>query len=177
MENSNTQIVERLRVAYKVEELTPELIAEIMLMADTYWQEVAGPFHGFPPDVWWDVYYALQGKGYLHVLVGRDEEKIAGFAFSVVCPHPHYACIVAEIPLLYLHPDYRKGREGIKLVKELERISEEAGAQLIFPHGGMHNGVYRLFEFLKYKDFGRYFIKVLPGGPNGLNPVYKKGVI
>ncbi len=40
-------------------------------------------------------------------------------------------------------------------------------------HGGMHNGVYRLFEGMHYADFGKYYVKVLKNGPKGTEPVYK----
>jgi hypothetical protein len=46
---------------------------------------------------------------------------------------------------------------------------------MIMTHGGVHNKVYEVFEFMKYEDFGRYFVKVLPNGPNGIKPVFKGG--
>ena len=162
-------------LTYKTEPLTPELEKELMALAEGYWQEVAGPFHAFPPDIWWISYRVLQDKGWLKIITARDEKgELMGGAFSVICPHQHYACIMASIPLLYLHPSHRKGREGVRLVKMIEKVSTEAGAQLIMTHGGMHNNVYRLFEGMDYRDFGRYFIKVSEEGPHGLKPIYKE---
>ena len=36
-------------------------------------------------------------------------------------------------------------------------------------HGGVHNDVYKLFEFLGFKDFGRYFVMKIADTP----PVFK----
>jgi len=40
---------------------------------------------------------------------------------------------------------------------------------MMMTHGGVHNGVYRLFEAMKYQDFGRYFVKVI----GDTTPVFK----
>lgn len=160
---------------YAREVLTPVLISEMIPLQDRYWQEVAGPFHNFPPDVDWLMYLGLEAKGALRVVCGRDAAgSLAAGAIVPITPHPHYACILASLPLLFVHPDYRRGREGMRLVKKAEEEAEKAGAQLMMTHGGVHNGVYRLFEFLRYSDFGRYFVKVLRNGPNGTTPIYKE---
>ena len=139
-----------------------------------YWNEVAGDFHSFPPDVDWNSYKLVQDNGRLFIICGRDENNcLKATAFIMITPHPHYACICASLPLLYIAPEARKGREGIRLIKLVEKTAESNGAQLLLTHGGVHNRVSKIFEFMKYDDFGRYFIKVLGNGPNGLRPIFK----
>ena len=163
-------------LSYSLEKLNNQLKDEMLLLADLYWQDVAAPFHAFPPDVDWQVYMTLEQAGRLRVVVGRnDGGLLKAAAVVVVAPHPHYACICGSLPLLFLHPDYRKGTEGMRLVRLAERAAEKTGAQLMMTHGGMHNGVYRLFEGMHYQDFGRYYVKVLKNGPNGTDPVFKLG--
>ena len=161
-------------LTYTAEPLTTALIEETLPMQEAYWREVAGPFHAFPPDVDWLTYGNAQAQGKLRVICGRDPAGIlrAG-AFVIVAPHPHYACLAASMPLLFVDPEFRKGREGIRLIRTAEQVAGKAGAQMILTHGGVHNGIYRLFEGLQYADFGRYFVKVLPNGPHGLTPVFK----
>ena len=160
---------------YRVETLNKKLMAEMSLMTDLYWADVAAPFHSFPADPDWALYKGLENAGRLRVTVGRnDTGQVKAFAVVVLGPHPHYACIQGTVPLLFLHPDYRKGSEGMRLVRLLEKSAEEAGAQIIVTHGGMHNGVYRLFEGMHYQDFGRYYVKVKGEGPHGLTPIFKK---
>ena len=145
-------------------------------MTELYMSEVAAPFHEFPADPDWMLYRSLQEGGRLRIVVGRnDRGQMKAFAVVVLGPHAHYACIYGTVPLLFLHPDYRKGSEGMRLVRLAERAAEKAGAQLLMTHGGMHNGVYRLFEGMHYQDFGKYYVKVLKEGPNGVKPVFKQG--
>jgi GNAT superfamily N-acetyltransferase len=155
---------------YAVEPLTDALIAETVPVQQGYWEEVAGPFHQFPPDVDWKTYKMAQERGCLKVLCGRVGGELKAGAFIVITPHPHYACIAASLPLLFVHPDYRKGREGIRLVQRAEEEAAKSGAQLMMTHGGVHNGVYRLFEHMQYQDFGRYFVKVI----GDTKPVFKE---
>lgn len=148
-------------IEYAVETLDMKLIGEMLPIQQGYWEEVAGPFHQFPPDVDWPTYLRAQELGRLRVLCGRADRVLKAGAFIVLGPHPHYACDAASLPLLFVHPDYRRGREGIRLVKLAEDEARKSGAQLMMTHGGVHNGVYRLFEHLDYQDFGRYFVKVI----------------
>jgi GNAT superfamily N-acetyltransferase len=154
----------------EVEPLTAELIGETLPYQEQYWKEVAGPFHQFPPDVDWRTYLIAQQTGKLKVVVGRQAGILKAGAFIVITPHPHYACIAASLPLLFVDPVFRKGREGLRLVQRAEEEAVKAGAQMMMTHGGVHNGVYRLFEALKYEDFGRYFVKVIGAG----KPVFKE---
>jgi hypothetical protein len=80
----------------------------------------------------------------------------------------------ATIPLFFLHPDFRKGMEGVRLRNLTEKLAGDSGAQLIVTHGGQHNNVYKLYEHGHYQDFGRYYVKVLPNGPLGTAPVFKR---
>jgi GNAT superfamily N-acetyltransferase len=156
-------------IEYAVEPLDLKLIGEVIPLQQQYWEEVAGPFHNFPPDVDWATYLLAQQTGRLKCLIGRADGVLVAGTFIVIGPHPHYACILASLPLLFARPEYRRGREGLRLVKLAEEESRKAGAQLMMTHGGAHNGVYRLFEFLKYALFGYYYVKVI----GDTKPVFK----
>jgi GNAT superfamily N-acetyltransferase len=163
-----------MNLLWNVEPLTPELIAETVPIQQGYWEEVAGPFHSYPPDVDWKTYLMAQEKGCLKVICGRNVRngaaELKAGAFIVITPHPHYACIAASLPLLFVAPEYRHGREGLRLVRMAEEEAVKAGAQILMTHGGVHNGVYKLFEFMRYQDFGRYFVKVIGDS----KPVFKE---
>lgn len=148
-------------IEYAVEPLTLSLIGELLPIQQGYWQEVAGPFHNFPPDVDWPTYSRAQDLGRLKVLIGRVDGVIKAGCFIVLGPHPHYACDAASLPLLFVDPEYRHGREGIKLIKMAIEEGKKSGAQLMMTHGGVHNGVGKLFEYLGFSDFGRYFVMVI----------------
>jgi hypothetical protein len=154
---------------YAVETLTWSLIGETVPHQEQYWKEVAGPFHQFPPDVDWKTYLIAQERGWLKVVTGRENGHLKAGAFVVVTLHPHYACIAGSLPLLFVSPDFRRGREGLRLVKFAEQEAFKSGAQVMMTHGGVHNGVYRLFEHMGYQDFGRYFVKVI----GSTEPIFK----
>ena len=161
-----------MRLNYAVEVLNTALHKEMLPMQEQYWEEVAEPFHDFPPDVDWGTYLKAQATGKLKVVCGRNESgELKAAAFILITPHPHYACICASIPLLFVHPEYRGN--GLMLIRIAEMEAQKAGAQMIMTHGGMHNGVAKIFGHMKYSDFGRYFVKVLPDGPNGVRPMFK----
>lgn len=159
---------------YNLETLTDELRAEMIERQNEYWDEVASEFHTFPPDVDWNAYKMVQENGSLQIICGRDENNhLKAVAFIMITPHPHYACICGSLPLVYLAREVRKGREGIRLIKMAEKVAEGCGVQLFMTHGGIHNKVAKLFEFMKYNDFGRYFVKVFANNPKGLKPIFK----
>jgi len=61
-----------MSLKYCVETLTQDLISEMLKRQDEYWDEVAKPFHSFPPDVNWAFYMKSQELGWLKVVFGRD---------------------------------------------------------------------------------------------------------
>jgi GNAT superfamily N-acetyltransferase len=154
---------------YNVETLTPDLIREMLPFQEQYHTEVAAPFHSFPPDVDWPTYLIAQQAGKLKVICGRIDGKLKAGTFVVITPHPHYACISASLPLLFVDPEYRRGREGVRLVRMAIEESKKSGAQLMMSHGGVHNDVYKLFEYLGFSDYGRYFVMQI----GDTNPVFK----
>lgn len=157
-------------IDFKVEELSLGLIGEMLPHQDQYWREVTGPFHSFPPDVDWPTYMKAQELNRLRVIVGRVDAVLKAAAFIVIGPHPHSACISASLPLLYIDPEFRRGREGLRLVKMAEEVAATTGAQVLMTHGGVHNEVAKLFEYMNYSDYGRYFIKVI----GSTEPVFKE---
>jgi hypothetical protein len=160
---------------FTTEEFTEKLRDEMLWGQEEYWKEVASSFHQFPPDVDWKFYLNAQSKGMLKVICGRNKTgELMAVAFILIAKHPHYACICGSLPLLFIHPSNRNGWDGIHLIREAEKEAALAGAQLFLTHGGIHNKIDKLFEFLKYSDFGRYFVKVLPNSTNGIKPIYKE---
>ncbi len=86
------------------------------------------------PDV--AMYKILEDTGKIFTLALYDENKIVGYSVTLVFTHMHYSdTIHAQNDLIFVHPDYRRGRHGIKLIAETERIAKERGAKFIIFHG------------------------------------------
>jgi len=165
-----------MSLEFRAEELTSGLISEMSVMQDAYWRETTGDYHFFLPDPDWKTYLMAQRIGNLIIITARDRGNVLrGAAVTVIMPDMHYACISASIPMVFLDPAYRKGFDGVKLIHMAEHEACSRGAQLISTHGGIHTGVYRLFQALDYKNFGMYFTKILPDGPNRMKQIYKGG--
>ena len=83
-------------------------------------------------EVMWEKYFSLEDAGVLHVLTARDGDKLIGYYISMVYPHLHYASELFSInDILFIHPDYRKGFTGIKLLKEAEKQMRNLGVTVI----------------------------------------------
>lgn len=93
------------------------------------------PFHQgrmpMAPDV--DLYAALERAGQLMVLVVRNAGVVVGYSLMVVKPHPHYRYTLCGFEdSYYLHPDFRKGFAGIRLVRETLKHVRARGAKMVY---------------------------------------------
>ena len=61
-----------------------------------------------------------------------DGEEIVGYSSNLVAPSLHYrGLMVCQNDAIYLHPAYRKGTLGLRLIRETERFARERGADMI----------------------------------------------
>ncbi len=97
------------------------------------------------------------------VWVSETEELLTGFLIGILAPMTFNKSVrVASEVAWYIHPDYRKGRDGLALFKEFEKWAEEKGAKAIFMYShGMYPGVSRLYERRGYVGQDTTFAKVL----------------
>jgi hypothetical protein len=99
------------------------------------------------PDV--SKYKALFQFNALNVYTARDNGKLVGYGVFVVSGHLHYkTSLTAESDLLYIHPDYRKGMAGYKLVKFCHGKLHDSGVQRIMWRMKPHRNFSRLIERL-----------------------------
>ena len=77
------------------------------------------PFHHslmpFGPDI--ESYEAYERLGVLQTLVARDDGRMVGYCLVVVKRHMHYNCRCGFEDSYYVHPDWRKGLAGVKLIR------------------------------------------------------------
>lgn len=82
------------------------------------------------PDV--DKYRAFAKAGILRALLAYDGPKIVGYSTNIVVSALHHShVIMAQNDLLYLHPDYRNGKQGLRLIRETEAMVKRAGASIL----------------------------------------------
>jgi len=77
------------------------------------------------------VLHRLEESGAMHTLGVFDNGKVVGYCMFIVYPHLHYAWSMAQCSALYLHPEYRRGRIGLKLMTRAEARAKELGARIM----------------------------------------------
>ena len=114
----------------------------------------------FDPD--WEAYETLEEAGILKVFTVRFEGKLVGYYSCIVSPSLHSKGLLqATIDAIYLHPDYRKGLVGYKLIKFAEKCLKEDGVKIILLGTTEVNPIDPLLLKLGYSKTEAKFEKVL----------------
>lgn len=147
-----TYTVEKLRI------VKPEM--EVLL--PLHWQEIAGDKDLIKLDPDWNTYFSLEDQGIVHAVIARQAGRMIGYHISFIKPHLHYASSLQAITDLYfIHPDFRKGRVGIELFKEVEKTWRARGVQKAFTGCKTYKDMTTLFERLGWTFREKIFVKVL----------------
>lgn len=142
-----------------VETLTPAVIEEMAEHEQEYWRETEAHYRKFPLKMKWHIFLKAQDVGALRMVTIRDNSVLKGMGILIITEDPFCDCILASIVLIYIVPEYRKGRVGVELAKTLLDEARLSGAQLISAQTCLHNGVHRLYEYLGFTDYGRLLIR------------------
>lgn len=105
----------------------------------------------------------IDAKGILNIVTARSEGKVVGYHISALLPHMHYrsAGLMAYTDVYFVHPDYRKGGCGAKLLMEVERTLKIRGVPKFYMSTKVHADNSKLLEALGYTFSDRIFTKVL----------------
>lgn len=103
-------------------------------------------------DPMWGEYRALEAMGRFVLFTARDDGKLVGYSAFFVARHLHYAGLtLATNDVLYLHPDYRAGRTGVKLIRFCEReLAAQLGEFKLIWHAKYSNHFARILEKMGY---------------------------
>jgi len=78
----------------------------------------------FPLDPDREKYRMIQSLGIIKNIALFDNDEMVGYCIFIVIPHLHNKkAIVADVDVLYLKPEYRKGGVGLDFVREIERYA------------------------------------------------------
>lgn len=125
-----------------------------------HWEEVGQNKIKMPldPDIGRLDYLSSLGK--LHIVIARDNGKLVGYHASIIDTLIHYKTVLAaKGDLHWLHPDYRKGMTGIKLLKEVEKTLKTRGVQVMADFTKLYADKGAVFEHLGYKPIERVYTK------------------
>lgn len=87
----------------------------------------------FKPDI--ERFQDIENTGLLLSIAAFDEDKMVGYSVTILHTHLHYADLkCAYNDMLYVHPEYRKGRVGLQLIRETQRLCKARGVQFMTWH-------------------------------------------
>jgi GNAT superfamily N-acetyltransferase len=125
-------------------------VAELLAM---HVDELASHKHLMKLDPAIETYEAMEDGGMLASLFVYDEnEKLIGYSVNFIVPHLHYSELVTcQNDVLFIHPDHRHGRIGMRLIAATEQLAKERGAKLISWHVKENTTLQALMPRLGYK--------------------------
>ena len=114
------------------EESFEDILEEFKGIHDLHWEEVELHQDKIPLDPDYEMYKLLDVKGALHVMTARADGEFIGYFISLIQHSLHHmSTFYAISDLIFIHPDYRKGRVGYNLIKETEIALTALGVDVI----------------------------------------------
>lgn len=117
------------------QELLCEAVEEMQPLLELHYQELTCHKDQIKLEPDWKRYAELEQQGVFVLFTAREHGHLVGYSAFFLTPHIHYAQTrVAINDVLFLHPDHRKGRTGIKLIRHSEQALKAMGMQKITWH-------------------------------------------
>lgn len=110
----------------------------------------------------WDTYYRMEEAGKLLVIVAYEDTKPIGYSVNFLANNLHYRELsMCQNDILFIDPEYRKGRLGYNLIKETERQARELGCRFMLWHAKRDTTLEQLMPRMDYKVQDIIFSKEL----------------
>jgi hypothetical protein len=151
------------RVLFQIEESPVEMIRrEGLDLLKQHWAEVVQ----FPetqildPD--WVVYDTLEKTGKLWVLSARHGGRLVGYIVMMLSRHLHYRTIItATDDIHFLHPDYRRGLTGYRMIALTAQAMSARGVKMCTFRTKALNNHGKLFERLGFVQHDVIYAKIM----------------
>lgn len=100
-----------------------------------HYDEIAKHKHVMRLSPDWLRYKALEQMDGLLLLAAFQDGALVGYAVSFLVTHMHYSeMLYAQNDVLFVAPDHRASRIGIRLLRETERVAVSRGARMVMWH-------------------------------------------
>lgn len=111
------------------------VLHEIKPLLWEHWAEIAH-YADIPLDPNWPQYEAMEAGGLLRIYTVRDLRfALIGYCIYVVAQGLHYRPVTyANQDILFLLPEYRRGRIGRDLVRFTEEALKQEGVHIVLQH-------------------------------------------
>lgn len=146
---------------YTIEKLR-DVRPEMELLFPAHWEEVARDRETIKLNPDWPSYFQMEDAGQVQALIVRSEGKVIGYHVSFLKVHLHYAdSLHAFTDLYFILPEFRVGRVGIQMFREVEKEWRRRGVVKAFTGTKCSADKSRIFEHLGWNRTEYLFTKVL----------------
>lgn len=98
------------------------------------------------------VYIQLEDNDALLSIGAFDGDEIVGYSVNIISRNLHYADVVmCQNDVLFLKPDYRTGPNGLRLIRETERLAKGRGCHMILWHAKSDTQFMAILRKLGYR--------------------------
>ena len=137
-----------VRLEFACESLN-QVRSEITPLLDLHYAEVGQKDLTLSPD--WTRFAHLEVAGVLAAFTVRSGGRLIGYAVFFVQPHIHYSgSIVAINDVIFIHPGFRQGTAGLRLIKHAETGLRVRGVEKIYYHSKIGTPLERLLNACGY---------------------------
>jgi len=112
------------------------------------------------PDL--DAYDKMEKAGVLKVITARDDGALVGYFLLMMRAHPHYRDVKTAVEdMKFLHPSYRTGYTGVRMIQYAEHVAKAAGCKVILQRSKAKSGHGALYARLGYDLMDEVYSKRL----------------
>lgn len=135
---------------------------DIRPLLERHWKDIAVNKDKIKLNPDWDAYHSLEQDGKLKIFTAREQGELVGYFVVIVHRNLHYKDhLFASNDVIFLHPDHRKGRTGIKLVQFSEKCLKEDGVSVLAINTKVHKPFDKLMQFLGFSLVERIYSKYI----------------
>ena len=129
-------------------------------MLEKHWEEIALYQDDIKLNPAYDRYYALEELSMLKVFTARDSGHPVGYLVFIVDANLHYQdTLWARMDILYISPEFRNARVGMRLISFAEDCLKKDGVDVIMLGTKSHKSFGRLLHFMGYDKVETYYGK------------------
>lgn len=136
--------------------------SEIVPLLEAHWEEIANHKDKIKLRPDWPRYIAMDAAGSMMIYTARDEGKLVGYFVVLITKSLHYSDhFFASNDIIFIHPDYRKGTNAIRLIRFAENDLKERGISMLIINTKTKQPFDALLDRMGYQLTERVYTKVM----------------
>ena len=132
---------------------------EVESLAVQEWEESGHPTKELCID--WNTYTQLEEMDKLQFFTARIDNKLIGYFVVLIIPPLTTKEIIGYYDSVYVHPDYRKSKVFLTLLKFVEKCLKEDGIKSVVASSSTKNPIDKLLSRVGYSPIETKHEKVL----------------